>query len=127
MGTAPSLPGAPTSFTQQLLRISYPNLPITKSLHIYTPASDQVSTMSSPNDQRASSISSTESDTSNHGAPTSRRKSSSGLYANLNAINRGDDPASVARRQSMHDQRPATGFFGQMWNNYVRGPSSPSK
>jgi hypothetical protein len=32
---------------------------------------------------------------------------------------RGGDAASQARRQSLHDQRPAPGFIGQMWHKYV--------
>jgi hypothetical protein len=41
---------------------------------------------------------------------------SSGLFANLAAQKRGsEDPASMARRQSMHDARKQSGFLGQMW------------
>ncbi|KAK3372487.1 hypothetical protein B0H63DRAFT_298495 [Podospora didyma] len=50
-----------------------------------------------------------------------RRTSSHGLFEGLTAQKRKDDPASMTRRQSMNEQRPAVGFIGQMWNNWVRG------
>ncbi|OIW35329.1 hypothetical protein CONLIGDRAFT_627390 [Coniochaeta ligniaria NRRL 30616] len=54
------------------------------------------------------------------------RRGSSGLFANLEAQKRGDDPVSMARRQSMNDTKPQAGFLGKMWNNFVHGPSGPS-
>ena len=52
------------------------------------------------------------------GSPTFRRPSHP-LFEGLTAQKRKDDAESVARRQSMSEQRPATGFIGQMWNKYV--------
>jgi hypothetical protein len=52
------------------------------------------------------------------GSPTFRRPSYP-LFEGLTAQKRKDDAESVARRQSMSEQRPATGFIGQMWNKYV--------
>jgi hypothetical protein len=49
------------------------------------------------------------------------RRPSHPLFEGLTAQKRKDDAASVARRQSMSEQRPATGFIGQMWNNWVYG------
>ncbi|KAK3341487.1 hypothetical protein B0T25DRAFT_573861 [Lasiosphaeria hispida] len=46
---------------------------------------------------------------------------SSATSASLTAQKRSSDPASLARRQSLHEQRPRVGFIGQMWNNWVRG------
>ncbi|KAL2122861.1 hypothetical protein VTJ04DRAFT_3316 [Mycothermus thermophilus] len=55
--------------------------------------------------------------------PTQRRSSSGSgrhLFESLEAQKRKDDPASVARRQSMSEQRPPPGFIGRLWNKYVR-------
>jgi hypothetical protein len=49
------------------------------------------------------------------------RRPSHPLFETLQAQKRSSDPAAVARRQSMNEQRPSTGFIGQMWNNWVRG------
>jgi len=49
------------------------------------------------------------------------RRPSHPLFEGLTAQKRKDDPASMARRQSLNEQRPAPGFIGQMWNNWVRG------
>ncbi|KAK0618285.1 hypothetical protein B0T17DRAFT_618896 [Bombardia bombarda] len=66
--------------------------------------------------ERSDSTSSTGS--SGPGSPTSpRRASHGGLFEGLQAQKRKDDPASIARRQSMNEQRPRSGFIGQMWNN----------
>jgi hypothetical protein len=59
-------------------------------------------------------------------SPTSPRRASHGLFEGLTAQKRKDDPASMARRQSMNEQRPRSGFIGQMWNNWVHG-SGPNK
>ncbi|KAK6078196.1 hypothetical protein SCUP234_05524 [Seiridium cupressi] len=56
---------------------------------------------------------------------TQRRRSSQ--FEGLMSQKRSSDPTVQARRQSIHDQKPAAGFFGQMWHNYTRGPSSPPK
>lgn len=52
------------------------------------------------------------------------RRSSHGLFEGLTAQKRKDDPISLARRQSMNDQRPKPGFIGQMWSKCVIFPSS---
>ncbi|KAL2154310.1 hypothetical protein VTH82DRAFT_2986 [Thermothelomyces myriococcoides] len=49
------------------------------------------------------------------------RRTSHPLFESLTAQKRRDDPASIARRQSLSEQRPKPGFFGQMWNAWVRG------
>ena len=69
---------------------------------------------------RSNSASSASTDASNNPASPTRRRSS-GLFEGLHAQKRGNDPASVARRQSMNEQRPAAGFIGTMWNNFVYG------
>lgn len=43
-------------------------------------------------------------------------QASQGLFEGLTAQKRKDDPESIARRQSMNEQRPKSGFIGQMWN-----------
>ncbi|ROW18325.1 hypothetical protein VPNG_00326 [Cytospora leucostoma] len=83
--------------------------------------------MDAPKADRSDSISSTASST----APLSTtqsggRRASGPLFASLQEHKRPNDPASVARRQSLHEQRPPTGFIGKMWNNWVRGPQPPS-
>jgi len=55
-------------------------------------------------------------------ADTNQTQASHGLFEGLTAQKRKDDPASIARRQSMHEQRPRSGFIGQMWNK-LRCPS----
>jgi hypothetical protein len=54
-------------------------------------------------------------------------QSSGPSFESLMAAKRSNDPAAMARRQSLHDQKPQAGFFGQMWHNFTRGPGSPSK
>ncbi|KIH86732.1 hypothetical protein SPBR_08765 [Sporothrix brasiliensis 5110] len=34
---------------------------------------------------------------------------------------RSNDPEQVARRASMHDQKPAPGMIGKWWSSYVHG------
>ncbi|KAK0632360.1 hypothetical protein B0T14DRAFT_560060 [Immersiella caudata] len=72
-----------------------------------------------PRTERSDSTSSA----SSAGSATSpRRASHGGLFEGLqNQKRNNNDPASVARRQSMNEQRPKPGFIGQMWNNWVRG------
>ena len=53
-------------------------------------------------------------------------KGSGTLFESLQAQKRNSDPASVARRQSLHEQRPQAGFIGKMWNKYVLSLSSPA-
>ncbi|KAJ1331110.1 hypothetical protein MN608_04568 [Microdochium nivale] len=60
-------------------------------------------------------------------ASPSRRRSSGPSFEGLMALKRDSDPASMARRQSLHDQKPQAGFFGSMWHNFTRGPGSPPK
>ena len=50
---------------------------------------------------------------------SSQPQPSHSLFDSLQAQKRKDDPASIARRQSMSEQRPAPGFIGKMWNKYV--------
>jgi len=47
------------------------------------------------------------------------RRPSHPLFEGLTAQKRKDDPVSLARRQSMNEQRSTPGFLGQMWNKYV--------
>ncbi|KAL2161447.1 hypothetical protein VTH06DRAFT_8008 [Thermothelomyces fergusii] len=50
------------------------------------------------------------------------RRPSHPLFEGLTAQKRKDDPESVARRQSLSEQRAKPGFLGQMWNTrWVRG------
>ncbi|KAJ4295973.1 hypothetical protein N0V88_004675 [Collariella sp. IMI 366227] len=71
-----------------------------------------------------SSASSTGSEASR--APASPpRRSSHTLFETLTAQKRSNDPASIARRQSMSEQRPQSGFIGQMWNKCVFLSSRP--
>ncbi|KAK1776807.1 hypothetical protein QBC45DRAFT_356631 [Copromyces sp. CBS 386.78] len=49
------------------------------------------------------------------------RRSSHALFEGLTAQKRRNDPASVARRKSLSEQRPPTGFIAKMWDNWVRG------
>ncbi|KAI1773959.1 hypothetical protein F4818DRAFT_442714 [Hypoxylon cercidicola] len=51
-------------------------------------------------------------------SPTSpsRRRGSGPTFDGLMNQKRGSDASSVARRASLHDQKPQAGFFGQMWN-----------
>ena len=60
-------------------------------------------------DERSNSTSSNES------AGTAPRRASGTLFASLHQQKRSDDPRSVARRQSMNEQRPQPGFIGKMW------------
>ncbi|KAK0745903.1 hypothetical protein B0T18DRAFT_428959 [Schizothecium vesticola] len=79
-------------------------------------------------DSTASTTSATSAGSPPAAMPTSpttggRRRSSQGLFEGLTAQKRKDDPISIARRQSMSDQRPKPGFIGQMWSNWVYGHS----
>ncbi|ERT03054.1 uncharacterized protein SPSK_10114 [Sporothrix schenckii 1099-18] len=65
--------------------------------------------------QRADSTGSTGSSGS-----MGRRKSSS-LFSSLEQQKRSNDPEQVARRASMHDQKPAPGMIGKWWSSYVHG------
>ncbi|KAK4153408.1 hypothetical protein C8A00DRAFT_33838 [Chaetomidium leptoderma] len=68
-----------------------------------------------------STASTTSTSTSNPASPTSPRRASHALFETLTAQKRKDDPISIARRQSMSEQRPTSGFIGKMWNNWVYG------
>ncbi|KAI0175542.1 hypothetical protein GGR52DRAFT_570545 [Hypoxylon sp. FL1284] len=46
----------------------------------------------------------------------SRRRGSGPAFDGLMNQKRGSDPSSMARRASLHDQKPQAGFFGQMWH-----------
>ncbi|KAL1902883.1 hypothetical protein Sste5346_000794 [Sporothrix stenoceras] len=54
------------------------------------------------------------------GSFTGRRKSS-GLFSSLEQQKRSDNPEQMARRASMHDQKPAQGMIGKWWSSYVYG------
>jgi len=74
-------------------------------------------------DSTASSTSAGSASASPPRAPTSPtgRRSSQGLFVGLTAQKRKEDPISIARRQSLSDQRPKPGFIGKMWNTWVYG------
>jgi hypothetical protein len=44
-------------------------------------------------------------------------QTSAGLFGSLMDQKRNE--LGAARRQSLHDQRPQTGFLGQMWHKFV--------
>ncbi|KAI0972742.1 hypothetical protein F4678DRAFT_460305 [Xylaria arbuscula] len=54
-------------------------------------------------------------------------KSSGPSYDSLMNYKRSNDPNSMARRASLNEQKPQSGFFGSMWYNFVRGPTSHNK
>ncbi|KAI0125934.1 hypothetical protein BJ170DRAFT_685179 [Xylariales sp. AK1849] len=56
-----------------------------------------------------------------------RRRGSGPTFQGLMNQKRSTDPTQQARRQSLHEQKPQLGFVGQMWHNFTRGPSSPTK
>ncbi|KAH6639976.1 hypothetical protein BKA67DRAFT_665357 [Truncatella angustata] len=45
---------------------------------------------------------------------------------NLYMQKRSDDPESVAKRESLAEQRPGQGLIGKMMQNYVSGPAGPN-
>ncbi|KAI4869242.1 hypothetical protein F4820DRAFT_444364 [Hypoxylon rubiginosum] len=55
---------------------------------------------------------------SNSQSPSSpfRRRGSGPTFDGLMNQKRASDPSSMARRASLHDQKPQAGFFGQMWH-----------
>ncbi|KAK8082949.1 hypothetical protein PG984_001113 [Apiospora sp. TS-2023a] len=53
---------------------------------------------------------------SEHPSAFSKRRSSGPGFEGLMATKRTNDPSSQARRNSLHDQKPQAGFFGQMWH-----------
>ncbi|KAF2643847.1 hypothetical protein P280DRAFT_392899 [Massarina eburnea CBS 473.64] len=55
-----------------------------------------------------------------------RPKSSASRFANLEALKRPTDDASINRRASLQDSYGKSGFLESMWNNFTRGPASPS-
>ncbi|TGJ82458.1 hypothetical protein E0Z10_g6283 [Xylaria hypoxylon] len=64
------------------------------------------------------------------GSTSRRRRSSGPSYESLMNYKRSNDPTSMARRASLNEQKPHSGFFGSMWHNghsFTRGPSSPNK
>ncbi|KAF1962359.1 hypothetical protein CC80DRAFT_512576 [Byssothecium circinans] len=63
---------------------------------------------------------------SNPSSPTERRRSSTSKFANLEALKRPTDEASINRRASLQDSYGKSGFLGSMWNNFTRGPVRPS-
>ena len=64
----------------------------------------------------------------NPNSPLGRRRSSGPTFHGLMNLKRGDsDPSTMARRQSLQDQKPQAGYFGQLWNSFTRGPHSPTK
>ncbi|KAI2635953.1 hypothetical protein GGS21DRAFT_57051 [Xylaria nigripes] len=58
---------------------------------------------------------------------TRRRRSSGPTYDSLISYKRSNDPSSIARRASLHDQKPSAGFFGSMWYNFTRGNPGASE
>lgn len=38
------------------------------------------------------------------------------VFDSLMNQKRGSDPINMARRQSLHDQKPQPGFLGQLWH-----------
>ncbi|KAI1098599.1 hypothetical protein F4804DRAFT_119961 [Jackrogersella minutella] len=60
-------------------------------------------------------------------SPTRRRGSSGPSFDGLMNQKRASDPSSLARRASLHDQKPHAGFFGQMWQTFTRGSQSSAK
>ncbi|KAK3986877.1 hypothetical protein QBC44DRAFT_332367 [Cladorrhinum sp. PSN332] len=48
-----------------------------------------------------------------------QKKKSSNLFEGLQNQKRSSDPESIARRQSISEQRITPGFLGKMWNEYV--------
>lgn len=81
-----------------------------ESVAQHTPSMSSTTTSSSPPGSGAGS-----------GSPSSpsRRRPSHSLFETLQAQKRKDDPASLARRQSLNEQRPTAGFLGSMWNRFV--------
>ncbi|OBT53292.1 hypothetical protein VE04_07040 [Pseudogymnoascus sp. 24MN13] len=65
-----------------------------------------------------------ESDASDSGRRRSSARSS-GRFSSLNYQKRqgSGDPEAIARRESYNDQRRESGWFGGLWNNWMRGPS----
>ncbi|KAH6685295.1 hypothetical protein F5X68DRAFT_262558 [Plectosphaerella plurivora] len=51
-----------------------------------------------------------------------RRRSSNTMFQSLQDRR---EASGIARRQSLHDQKPEAGFLGKMWHNFVQG--SPPK
>ncbi|KAI1304499.1 hypothetical protein F5Y03DRAFT_395420 [Xylaria venustula] len=56
-----------------------------------------------------------------------RRRSSGPTYDTLINCKRSLDAHSLARRASLSEQKPQSGFFGSMWHNFVRGPTGHNK
>merc|ERR1711964_264624 len=56
-----------------------------------------------------------------------RRSSAAQRFGNLEALKRRQDEESMARRQSFHDAYGKPGFLGTLWNNFTRGPITPSQ
>ncbi|KAI1093652.1 hypothetical protein F5B19DRAFT_491249 [Rostrohypoxylon terebratum] len=56
-----------------------------------------------------------------------RRRGSGPTFEGLMNAKRSNESSSMARRASLHDQKPQTGFLGQMWHSFTRGPQSPTK
>ncbi|KAJ8132561.1 hypothetical protein O1611_g1064 [Lasiodiplodia mahajangana] len=50
------------------------------------------------------------------GSTTRRRRSSGPSYESLMNYKRSSDPNSIARRASLNEQKPQSGFFGSMWH-----------
>ncbi|KAI1747953.1 hypothetical protein F4782DRAFT_519052 [Xylaria castorea] len=57
----------------------------------------------------------------------SPRQSSGPSYESLMNYKRSSDPNSIARRSSLSEQKPQSGFFGSMWHNFTRGPQDQNK
>ncbi|EGS18091.1 uncharacterized protein CTHT_0061060 [Thermochaetoides thermophila DSM 1495] len=84
-------------------------------------AGRQGSTASTSSTTSAMSTSGTSGATTTSSTAPPPRRSSKVLFESLQAQKRSNDPAAVARRQSLNEQRPPAGLIGQLWNNWVRG------
>ncbi|KAK4205367.1 hypothetical protein QBC40DRAFT_249370 [Triangularia verruculosa] len=90
------------------------------------PSGPEFRTGRSDSTTSTSSNTSTTANSNKSGTPNSppmapRRRSGHHLFEGLEAQKRSQDPAAVARRQSMSEQRPKVGIIGSMWNNWVHG------
>ncbi|KUI66244.1 Conidiation-specific protein 8 [Cytospora mali] len=72
--------------------------------------------MDAPKSDRSDSVSSAASSTSPISPTRTGRRASGPLFASLQEHKRPNDAASIARRQSLNEQRPPPGIFGTMWN-----------
>ncbi|KAK9775849.1 hypothetical protein AB5N19_01458 [Seiridium cardinale] len=60
------------------------------------------------------------------GKNTTRSSFSGPSFDNLYLQKRSTDPESVARRESLAEQRPLQGVIGKAFQNFVSGPGGPN-